>query len=252
MLDIFRTPADVAEAPGAEGLLRRRDHRRRLARPRRRLLPRPPPRRQERRGPREELHRLGRGRPQHDDPALELQDARGRALLRRAREALRGALQGAQLQPALLAERPPDAGPLGPRDVRHGEPRGGEPAARDRLAPDLPGRDREARAGDAGAQPGRGLADPGRALPPAGRRDPPRRGGVGASRAGPTGRRRDPSVHRGDRDQPLEREGHRRADEPRRRSARPSSSTAPPAGARSSPTWPACRCRSRRTSCRRS
>jgi glycine/D-amino acid oxidase-like deaminating enzyme len=31
--------------------------------------------------PREELHRVGRGRAQHDDPALELQDAGGRALL---------------------------------------------------------------------------------------------------------------------------------------------------------------------------
>ncbi len=37
-----------------------------------------------RRDPREELHRVGRGGAQHDDPALELQDARGRALLRRA------------------------------------------------------------------------------------------------------------------------------------------------------------------------
>ena len=37
----------------------------------------------QRRGAGEELHRLGRGGPQHDDPALELQDARGRALLRR-------------------------------------------------------------------------------------------------------------------------------------------------------------------------
>ena len=45
-----------------------------------------------RRDPREELHRLGRRRPQHDDPALELQDARGRALLRRLDQALRGAV----------------------------------------------------------------------------------------------------------------------------------------------------------------
>ena len=46
----------------------------------------------ERRGARAGLHRLGRGRAQHDDPALQLQDARGRALLRRERQALRAAL----------------------------------------------------------------------------------------------------------------------------------------------------------------
>ena len=57
----------------------------------------------ERRRAREELHRLGRRRAQHDDPALELQDARGRALLRRQREALRGPLAGPELQPAVLA-----------------------------------------------------------------------------------------------------------------------------------------------------
>ena len=42
---------------------------------------------------REGLHRLGRGRAQHDDPALQLQDDRGRALLRRQRQALRGPSQ---------------------------------------------------------------------------------------------------------------------------------------------------------------
>ena len=40
-----------------------------------------------------------------------------------------GLSQGAQLQPAVLPVRPPDAGPLRPRDVRHGQPRRGQPAA---------------------------------------------------------------------------------------------------------------------------
>ena len=64
------------------------------------------------------------------------------------REALRGAVAGAQLQPAVLAVRPPHARALRPRDVRDGQPRRGQPPPRDRLAADLPGRDQEARAGD--------------------------------------------------------------------------------------------------------
>ena len=92
--DIFRQRRMWRPRPDAQGLLRRRHHRRRLARPGDRVLPArsagsPTSR------PREELHRLGRGGAQHDDPALELQDARGRALLRREREALRGPLAGA-------------------------------------------------------------------------------------------------------------------------------------------------------------
>ena len=130
---------------------------------------------------------------------------RGRALLRRVAEALRGARRPAQLQPAVLAERPPHARALRPRDVRDGQPRRGQPHQRDRLAPDLSGRDQEAGARDAGRQPGRRLSDPGRALPPARRRDPPRRGRVGTgARRGPR-RRGDPPVHRGDRHRPLER-----------------------------------------------
>ena len=52
----------MAEAPGAQGLLRRGDHRRRLARAGHRLLPRARPRHHRRGDPREELHRLGRRR----------------------------------------------------------------------------------------------------------------------------------------------------------------------------------------------
>ena len=67
----------------AQGPLRRRHHRRRLARARDRLLPGARPRDHRRLRARAELHRLRRGGAQHDDPALQLQDARGRALLRR-------------------------------------------------------------------------------------------------------------------------------------------------------------------------
>ena len=81
--DIFRQRRMWRPRPELEGLLRRRDHRRRLARPGHRLLPARSTGSPTSRA-REELHRLGRGRAQHDDPALELQDARGRALLRRA------------------------------------------------------------------------------------------------------------------------------------------------------------------------
>ena len=86
----------------------------------------------------------GAAGPQHHDPAEQLQDRRGRALLRRVAQALRGPRRGAGLQPALLAERPPHAGALRPRDVRDGQPRRGQPHQRDRLAPDLPGRDQDA------------------------------------------------------------------------------------------------------------
>ena len=71
----------------------------------------------------------GASRPQHHDPALQLQDARGRALLRRQRQALRGAVAGSELQPAVLAMRSPDPGPRRPGDVRDGQPGRGQPAA---------------------------------------------------------------------------------------------------------------------------
>ena len=152
----------------------------------------------ERRDPREALHRLGRGRAQHDDPALQLQDARGRALLRRQREAVRGALAGAQLQPAVLPVRPPDAGALRPRDVRDGQPgRGQPPATGSTRALIYPDEIKRAGAGDAGRQPERDLSDHGRALPPARRDHPPRRGRLGAGARRRPGRRRDPPEHRG-------------------------------------------------------
>ena len=54
-----------------------------------------------------EQNYIGSGRrgAQHDHPALQLQDPRGRALLRRLGEALRGPRGRARLQPALLASR---------------------------------------------------------------------------------------------------------------------------------------------------
>ena len=112
MRDIFRPRRMWRRRGELKRLLRRRDRRRRLARPRDRLLPRRSSAITQRRRAREALHRLRRRGAQHDDPALELQDARGRALLRRERQALRGPVGGARLQPAVLAVRPPHAGAL--------------------------------------------------------------------------------------------------------------------------------------------
>ena len=80
---------------------------------------------------------------------------------------------------------------------------------------DLPGRDQEARAGDAGARPERRLSDPGRALPPARRGDPPRRGGLGPGARSRPRRGRDPSLHGGHRHRALERARRRRGHHPR-------------------------------------
>ena len=133
MRDLFRKRRMWRPRPELKESLRRRDHRRRRARAGHRLLP-APARHHQRRGAREGLHRLGRGGPQHHDPALELQDARGRALLRRVREALRGPRRGARLQPAVQPVRAPHARALRPRAVRDGQPRRGQPAAGHRLA----------------------------------------------------------------------------------------------------------------------
>ena len=222
----------MAPRAGAQELLRRGDRRRRLARPGHRLLPAEGARDPRRRDPRAALHRLGRGRAQHHDPALELQDPRGRRVLRRQREAVRGALAGAELQPAVLAVRPPDAGPLRPRDVRDGQPRRGQPHPRDRLHADLPGRDQAARAGDAGRQPRRDVPDHGRAVSPAGRDHPPRRGRLGPGPRRRQRRRRDPPEHRGHRAGALQRARHGGPHQPGQRSAPARCSTAPPAGAR--------------------
>ena len=215
-----------------------------------RLLPAEGARHHRCRDPREELHRVGRRGPQHDDPALELQDARGRALLRPQREALRGPLAGPQLQPAVLAVRPPDARALRPRDVRHGQPRGGQPPGRDRLAPDRPGRGQAARAGD-GRLRRRDVSDPRRALPPARRHHPPRRRRVGLRARRGRGRRGDPPVHRGPRDGPRERQRHVGADEPRHDQGRPGPQLHRGLEHADLGHGRRAACRSRRTSCRR-
>ena len=63
-----------------------------------------------------------------------------------------GLSPGAELQPAVLAVRAPDARPFRPRDVRDGQPRRGQPAAGDRLAPDRARRDQAPGAGDAASR----------------------------------------------------------------------------------------------------
>ena len=73
---------------------------------------------------------------------------------------------------------------------------------------DLPGRDQEARAGDAGRQPRRDVPDHGRAVSPAGRDHPPRRGRLGPGPWSRQRRRRDPPEHRGHRAGALQRARH--------------------------------------------
>ena len=114
----------------AAGELRRRRDRRRRARHGHRLLPGQGPRHEERRRDRAELHRRRRVGPQHDHHPLELPDARGRPLLHGEREALRDAVAGPELQHAVLAARPPDAGPLRPVGEHDDGAGRGEPAAR--------------------------------------------------------------------------------------------------------------------------
>ena len=164
---------------------------------------------------------IGAGRvgAQHDHHPLELPHAGGHALLHREREAVRDALAGPELQHAVLAARPPDPGPLRPLGEHDDGAGRGEPAARRRLAGDLPGRDQGARADARRLRPP-DVPDPGGALPPARRHHPPRRGGVGLRQGGRPARRRDPPLHRGDRHHPPERARHRHRDEPRARSRR--------------------------------
>ena len=197
-------------------LLRRRHHRRRRARPRDRLRA-DEARHHERRRARDELHRRRRLGPQHDDPARQLQDARGHRVLRREPQDLPAALAGARLQPADLEARPPHAGALGALRRGAARARRGQPADGRRLAL---GRARRGRAPLPAAQHvARGrLPDPGRALPPAGRRDPPRRGRLGLRAQGRRRRRAHPPGRAGHGPQDRERPLRRRRDQPRARS----------------------------------
>ena len=182
---------------------------------------------------RAELHRLGRGRAQHDDPALQLQDARGRPLLRRLVKLYEGL--GAELDFNLLFSQ------RGHLTLAHTDRAMFVMAKRaevNRLhgidsRADRPRRDQAARAGDVASAPGRHLSDHGRALPPAGRDHPPRRGrlGVRARRRRAAAPRSTPTP----RSPALERANGRvtgGADQPRRRSRPARCSTAPRAGAR--------------------
>ena len=127
MRDLFRKRRMWRRTPRAPRPLRRGHRRRRLARARDRLLPGPRPRDHRRLRARAELHRLRSRGAQHDDPALQLQDARGRPLLRRLGQALRGPRGRARLQPAVLAAGAPDARPHRPGDVRDDRARRGQP-----------------------------------------------------------------------------------------------------------------------------
>ena len=207
MRDIFRQRR-MWRRRASSRLLRRRDHRRRLARPRHRLLPARST--ASRNVAVLEKRYIGSGAagPQHDDPALELQDARGRALLRREREALRGSRRRSSNFNLLFSQ-------CGHLTLAHSDRAMFVMAnraevnrlQRDRLAPDLPRRDQAPGAGDAGRQPRRHLSDHGRAVSPARRDHPPRRGGLGLRARRRPGRRGDPPVHRGDRASSAQRPG---------------------------------------------
>ncbi len=204
----------------------------------------------ERRGAGEGLHRVGCGGAQHDDPALQLQDARGRALLRRVGEAVRGAGAGPELQPAVQPVRAPDAGPQRPGDVRDGQPRRGQPAAGHRPPADRPRRVQGAGARRCTWGRTRRIRSWARCITrPAASSATTR--WCGASRAAPTpaGRRSTPTPRSpgwsaaATASPPCTPTGHGRR--------RASCSTARRAGRRCCATWPASSCRSPRTSCRR-
>ena len=215
MKDIFFRK-EILKRPGAaEEALRRRHRRRRLARPRDRVLPGDPPRHHERRGAREELHRVGRSRAQHDDHPLELPHARGGSVLHRERQALREALCRSRLQHDVLAARAFHAGSLGPFARGAERTCRGEQAAGHRQPRDRPAGSEEALPPDPHRR-GRDVADPGRALPPAGRDHPARRRRLGLRQAGGPARGRDPPGCRGDGLRRQGREGLRRQDEPGR------------------------------------
>ena len=82
--ELIPEPRMFTRARAAQGQLRRRDHRRRRARPGGGLLPGARPRHHQRRGAREGLHRRRQHRPQHHHHPLELPHARRREVLRRS------------------------------------------------------------------------------------------------------------------------------------------------------------------------
>ncbi len=203
--------------------------------------------------PREELHRLRRRRAEHDDHPRELPHARGRRVLQGERQALREALAPTSTSTSCSRS-------TGHLTLAHSDRSlivQTERAEVNQLL-GIDSRVVDARRGRASSAPRSTspTTSPGRSSA----RCTTRRGGIirhdavvwgFAKRRRPAGRR-DPPGHRGDRDRPGERPRDRRADEPRRHRLRHRDLRARPAGRRSSATWPACRCRSRRTSSRRS
>ena len=102
--------APVLGAPPGEEQLRRGDRGRRGARSGRRVLPGRQPRDHRCGGPGQGIHRVGRLRAQHRDPAVELPDARGRPVLRPVGAAVPAAGDRTRLQRDVLAARAPDPG----------------------------------------------------------------------------------------------------------------------------------------------
>ena len=126
-------PPHVAPAGRAEEALRRRHHRRRLARPRDRVLPRQAPRHHAT-SPCSRRATSARAPPGRNTTIIRAnyRTPEGAALLQRERQALRGARRRPRLQPAVLAARPPHARAL--RAVARDDDRArrGQPAARHR------------------------------------------------------------------------------------------------------------------------
>ena len=193
--DIFLRRRVLPEPRRAQAALRRRDRRRRLARPRDRVLPRALPRHHERRDPREELHRLGRRRPEHDHhPCRTTARRRARRSTRRASTlyeklsaeldfnlmfSQHGHFTLAHSDRSLVVQHErAEVNKLLGIDEPRDRPRRGEAA----LPPDQRRR-------------GRHLADPRRAVPPAGRDHPPRRRRLGLREAGRA--RRGIEIHQG-------------------------------------------------------
>ena len=177
--DLFRVAPHVARARRAEEALRRRDRRRRLARPRDRVLPGEEPRHPD--VAVLEQSYIGSGAAGRNTTIIRsnYRTPEGARVLRGEREALRGPRRRPRLQPALLAAGPPHARALraGARSTMTERAEVNQLLGIDSR---LIGLDEIAKLCPR-ARPLRppDLAGHGRALPPARRDHPPRRGRLG-------------------------------------------------------------------------